>query len=80
MSAPQFLKGETLMRVKQRKRRLLLPNFEACSVALFATLALSGPLAARTPPVGPSVAPRTSPAKLPFPLKPWLAEPGPRRR
>lgn len=38
------------MHVKRRR----LPNFEICSVALFATLALSGPLQARAQTAAPS--------------------------
>jgi hypothetical protein len=42
MALPQ-LQEQLLMRLKRR----LLPNFETCSVALFAALALGGPLQAR---------------------------------
>ena len=61
------------MRVK--RRRLLIPDFEACSVALFATLALSGPLSARPHSSVPLTTHRSAaPPTAPFALNRLTAE------
>ena len=54
--------------MSQKKRRL--PNFENCSVALFTTLALYGPVSARAQ--APAVAPpaRSAPAPAPGSTRP----------
>lgn len=62
------------------KRRRILPNFETCSVALFATMALYGPLPARaqsaTPSTSTSPSTQLSPAPTSNTIPPnkWTAE------
>jgi hypothetical protein len=51
------------MAVKRRR----LPNFEACSVALFATFVFAGPLAPRTPMPNVTVRQVASPPQSPTP-------------
>ena len=62
------------MTVKTRRR--LIPDFEACSVALFASLALSGSLASRVPTAAPIASSHRSaaPPTAPYPLNRWTAE------
>ena len=59
------------------KRRRLLPNFEACSVALFATIALSGSLSSRShflnPPGNRAATSQYKPQ--PEPVR-WMVNPG----
>jgi hypothetical protein len=43
-----------LFQMHVKRRRQLLPNFETCSVALFAGLALYGPLPARSQSAAPA--------------------------
>jgi hypothetical protein len=50
-----------------KRRRQLLPNFETCSVALFAGLALYGPLPARAHNASPAPSSQSVPAPLPKP-------------
>lgn len=59
-----------------KKRRLLLPHFETCSVALFASLALYGPLQARAQATAPAATSQHSTASTSTTIPPnhWTAE------
>ncbi|HSV35042.1 MAG TPA: EF-hand domain-containing protein [Ramlibacter sp.] len=59
------------MRVKRR----CLPNFETCSVALFASLALYGPLPSRAQTAAPRTSPSlTTPVQGAIPPNRWTPE------